>query len=489
MSSLPPPGYRPGVRRPVRLLAVFFLLFFSTGVFAQFPDINLQQPAGTNIPDNGTIAFGSVSVGSSVTKTVTIQNKGELTLGNFALSKSGVGQADYTYSSVAGASVAPGGSTTFTITFTPSTSGSRVAKVLLANNDPIENPYDINVSGFGTVPEIAVSQGGTGLTDGGSTVNFGRVNTGTTVNRVFVVRNTGTGTLSNLSAQVTGGTFSTAGLSVTSLATGGSANLTVSFSPSSDTAYSGTLRIYSNDADENPFDITLGGNGNIPFLDVEQPAGTPLINGASIVDFGTVPAGQTTPLEFTIRNVGVNNLTGLTVTKGGENPGEFPVQTLSATTLAPGATLTFTTSFAPTGVGARSAVISVGSSQTPAAFDITLTGTAGSPGDEGDSDGDGVPNLVEYATGTDLLAPNEAPGELTLEGENLKFTLNRLNEALQSVSYFVEYTDNPSSGEWASVGEFAVSLVSNDGTLQRVAYTLPAGTTGRRFVRLRVTRN
>jgi hypothetical protein len=44
----------------------------------------------------------------------------------------------------------PGGNTTFTVRFAPSTPGAKVAALQLANNDSNENPFDINLSGFGS---------------------------------------------------------------------------------------------------------------------------------------------------------------------------------------------------------------------------------------------------------------------------------------------------------------------------------------------------
>ena len=50
--------------------------------------------------------------------------------------------------------VAPGGSTTFTVTFTPSASGTRNATLHIASNDADENPFDVALSGNGlTVAE------------------------------------------------------------------------------------------------------------------------------------------------------------------------------------------------------------------------------------------------------------------------------------------------------------------------------------------------
>ena len=42
-------------------------------------------------------------------------------------------------------------------------------------------------------------------------------------------------------------------------------------------------------------------------------------------DFGSVTIGSNAPLTFTIRNTGDADLTGLTISKNGANPGDFTV--------------------------------------------------------------------------------------------------------------------------------------------------------------------
>ena len=50
------------------------------------------------------------------------------------------------------ASLTPGNSTTFTVTYTPSATGIRTAALHIASNDSDENPFDINLTGVGSAP-------------------------------------------------------------------------------------------------------------------------------------------------------------------------------------------------------------------------------------------------------------------------------------------------------------------------------------------------
>ena len=53
-----------------------------------------------------------------------------------------------------GATVAPGGMTTFKVEFDPSAVGLRVAAVSIANNDADESPYDFAIQGIGSSPGV-----------------------------------------------------------------------------------------------------------------------------------------------------------------------------------------------------------------------------------------------------------------------------------------------------------------------------------------------
>jgi predicted outer membrane repeat protein len=79
-------------------------------------------------------------------------------------------------------------------------------------------------------------------------------------------------------------------------------------------------------------------------------------------EFGNIQVGSASAAQtFTIKNMGAANLTGLALSKGGANPGDFTPGALGATTLAPRATTTFTVTFSPTASGVRSAVVNIAS--------------------------------------------------------------------------------------------------------------------------------
>ena len=115
-------------------------------------------------------------------------------------------------------------------------------------------------------PEINVYQPSTSkLGDGKTTKSFGTVVVGKTgTARKFIIKNTGNATLKNLAIKKDGSNkndFVTGALSKTSLAAGESASFNVSFKPSAKGTRTAAIHIASNDADENPFDIKLSGEG------------------------------------------------------------------------------------------------------------------------------------------------------------------------------------------------------------------------------------
>lgn len=121
------------------------------------PEINIKQGSTTYLTGE-TYGFGNqVSGTSSSVTTFTIENTGTATLnltGTPLVSISGTNSSEFSLSTVSTSStVAASGTTTFTVTFSPTSQGSKSAKISIANDDATgsENPYEINLTGTGTV--------------------------------------------------------------------------------------------------------------------------------------------------------------------------------------------------------------------------------------------------------------------------------------------------------------------------------------------------
>jgi Abnormal spindle-like microcephaly-assoc'd, ASPM-SPD-2-Hydin len=118
-----------------------------------------------------------------------------------------------------------------------------------------------------------------------------------------------------------------------------------------------------------------------PWLIVEQPAKSALFDGVSKMSFGTHPVGKPgVKKSFTVRNLGTEALTGLSISKNGGHSRDFIVSAPRTATLAPGKATTFTVTFAPKAVGNRQAAIRIFHAESKGnPFDIKLTGLGVSP--------------------------------------------------------------------------------------------------------------
>lgn len=126
--------------------------------------------------------------------------------------------------------------------------------------------YTLNLSGImPAFPEIAVQDPkGRDLVDGKSTFSFGSTifGRGKGITKTFVIRNTGTGTLTGIKVSRLGShaaDFQIKTQPASSLAAGKQTTFKVTFKPEAKGRKRASLRIASNDADERMFDISLTG--------------------------------------------------------------------------------------------------------------------------------------------------------------------------------------------------------------------------------------
>lgn len=123
-----------------------------TITYTPAPEINVKGNSIDIVDGDGTPSatdntnFGSANVSSgTVDKTFTIQNTGtaDLTIGAFTIT------GDFSLVTSPAATVAAGGSTTFTVRFSPTSAGTRNGTISFVNNDGNENPYNFSITGTG----------------------------------------------------------------------------------------------------------------------------------------------------------------------------------------------------------------------------------------------------------------------------------------------------------------------------------------------------
>lgn len=408
------------------------------------PEIAVVGPTGSNVNDNGAVNFGTVTTGEEKFLSFTIKNIGVQTMtGVVPTIVPGASSADYTISAAPDTSIAPGGSSVFTVRFLPTLNGKRTAKLQIANNDLDESVFDINLTGAGgppQIPEISVGLGKVIYTDGVSEAILGNVTLGKTKTAVFTISDVGLASLTGVAATIDGANAADFTIIKAPLATiAGRKKTTVSvkFTPSGLGDRTAVLHIASNDADENPFDLVIKGTGIGAEIAVEQPVGSDLTDAVSSRDFGSADIGIGVPLTFTVRNTGNVDMKGVGVKFIGGFPKDFLLTAKPLKTVLPGASTTFTVTFKPKAAGLRTTTLRLTSNDADEKFfEVALNGTgvaplaalarsvsagsdhpiysamtsAGLKGVAAEPDavphGDGVVNLLKYAFNLDLAAPD-----------------------------------------------------------------------------------
>lgn len=162
-----------------------------------------------------------------------------------------------------------------------------------------------------------------------------------------------------------------------------------------------------------------------PEISVEQPVNADLAEGA-VKSFGSVATGASSSLTFTIRNSGTSLLSGVGITLGGTNAGDFSITASPATSVpALNGTTTFTVKFAPKTVGTKAAALHIASNdEDESVINLTLTGTAFV----------NVPEIVvQQPTGSDLVdgAVKKSFGTVVIgkTGTAKTFTIKNIGQA------------------------------------------------------------
>jgi hypothetical protein len=114
---------------------------------------------------------------------------------------------------------------------------------------------------------------------------------------------------------------------------------------------------------------------------------------------------------------------------------------------------------------------------------LTINGTGA---ETDDPDKDGVVNLLEYATGQNPAFSKPLSTPLARTAGNLEFHYPRSVSAVNAgTTFIVEWSDGVGSSSWSTTG-VTQQVLNDNGTQQQVKATIPAGSGGKRFVRLRV---
>jgi len=340
----------------------------SNGYFGTVSAVDLQGE-GSALSLTGTLAFGPVTLNTSSTKSVTLQNGAStaVTITSITLSQT----TDYAFSNTStcpltGGSLAGKAKCTIAVTFTPHTAGAKKGTLVVNSNDPA-SPLLLGYSGTGSSFES--------FTPASVTFATTVVNTNSKASKVaFKYSGTGTLTLTSLvpsasfSVNVTGVTSPCNLSGNTVLSAGQSCNFNVVFTPPQINTVAGTVTAnFTGDPNASTLQLPLTGTG------------TEVTFSPASLTFGNVAHGSTKSLNLTVKNVSSTNTLHVAGTSfTGTFAAVYSVTANSCAAVNPGASCTLTVRFAPTAVGTgQKAVLNVtdDGGGSPQLVNVTGNGT------------------------------------------------------------------------------------------------------------------
>ena len=299
-------------------------------------------------------ALGNVTVGTQQTVTATITNTGgsSVTISQASISGTGFSLSGITTPKT----LAAGKTTTLTVTFAPQTAAASSGSVTLTS-DATNPTLTIPLSGTGVAAAGQLTSNPTGET-------FGNVTVGNQQNASVTLTNTGGTTVTISQASASGTGFSISGISTpATLNAGQSTNLTVTFTPRSSGAATGTVTITSN-ATNPSLTIPLSGTGVTPGQLTSNPTSQA---------FGSVNVGSQQSATETITNTGG---TSVTISQAAASGTGFSISGITTPkTLSAGQSTSFSVIFAPQTAGTASGSVTITSNAPNSTLTIPLSGT------------------------------------------------------------------------------------------------------------------
>jgi hypothetical protein len=305
------------------------------------------------------IDFGTVNIGDSVTRTVTVTNSGCQIPGqafNFTAALGLTSGSGFAITGVQGNVV--------TLVFAPgiaTVTGQQTGTLIITSNGASNSPVSIPLTGNAVNPPQAV------LRLQPNNINFGDVPVNTTATQSVIISNAGNAPLVISTPVIQAGANQGYAVTVPPRLTLGPNEQTtfqVSFTPNAPGAANGVVLIASNVPAQN---VTLLGNGVAPSASLVTTS----------VDFGLVPTGQPAPARtVTISNTGTAplNINSMSISGGAANG--FSLGTQAPLTIAAGTIGTVNVNFTPTSPGAKSDTLVMNTNDTKnPTLRVSLTGS------------------------------------------------------------------------------------------------------------------
>jgi uncharacterized repeat protein (TIGR03803 family) len=326
----------------------------SFGAVFEITAVNVPGLALT--PSSLTFAPQAVGTTSAVQK-VQVTNNGALPLSLTRIVASG----DFAQTNdcpVSPNNVAPRGSCTLSVTFTPANTGIRTGTITITDNAP-GSPHQLPLTGTGGTPKVSLTP---------ASLIFASQAVGTTSRaQPATLKNMGDGPLS-ITSIASAGDFAQTNNCGSTVNAGASCTLMVTFTPTAAGTRIGTLSI-TDDAVGNPHQVSLTGTG---------------FNGGPVVSltptsltFAAQPVGTFSAAKLaTLKNTGSGALKIISIGRSGD----FYEGNNCPASLATGASCTLSVKFTPTSGGTRLGAVTIFDNAPGSPHKLALSGTGSGTG-------------------------------------------------------------------------------------------------------------
>lgn len=305
---------------------------------------------------SSTNPFGSQQVGTTSSgQVVTLANNQSVPLNISSIATTG----DFAQTNNCGASIPATSTCQITVTFTPTTAGTRNGSLVVTDDAP-NSPQSTDLTGTGTGPIASLSL---------SSLSFSYQVVGkTSAAKSVTLTNTGNTALTVNSVNVSGNFGETDNCAGNQVQPSNSCTIQVTFGPSSAASFSGILTI-NDSAGGSPQWVSLSGLGLRPvsLTPVSMAFGTVNVGQTSTQQTATVTNNQSAALNLSFSASGNFSAVG-----SGSNP--------CGSTMAANGSCTISVSFAPTTNGSISGSLTLAHNAlfSPQVVDLSGTGASGS---------------------------------------------------------------------------------------------------------------
>jgi len=293
------------------------------------------------------LTFSSRTINTtSAAQTVTLTNSGSAALAVTGISASG----NFAETNTCGSSVAAGGNCTISVTFTPTSTGALSGTLSVVD---AVGTQTVTLSGTGT--------GVAAATLSVSSLTFSSQILNSTSSAMSVtLTNSGSAALAVTSIS-SSGNFAETNTCGSSVAAGGNCTISVTFTPTSTGALSGTLSVVDTVGTQT---VALSGTG--------ATAGN-LVTSPASVAFGNVTTGQASSQTVTLTNNGGTPVTISSLSLSGSGVTTSGLTT--PLTLGASGYTSFTVTFDPTSAGSVSGGVYLTNNGSTPSFELPVTGT------------------------------------------------------------------------------------------------------------------